>query len=448
MKVWEIIEATQGELISGSLNSDITGFCQDTRKIKQGDMYIPIIGEVFDGHDFIDEAFKQGASSIITSKDGKYPDDKIVIKVKDTLKALMQMAHYLRTHRNVKVVAITGSVGKTSTKDMVASVISKSYKTLKTQGNYNNHIGLPLTILNYKDEEIMVLEMGMNNLGEIHLLSKIAEPDYAIITNVGTAHIGNLGSRENILKAKLEIIDGLNQNGKLIVNNDNDLLHQYAISHPNTVTFGIENTSNYQASHTVILPHLSTFKYKDSVIEVNVPGSHFVLNALASLAVGDLLNIPINLMAEGIKEFKLTQKRMDFYELSHKITLIDGTYNANLDSMISSIDVLSKYERRKVAILADMLELGEFSENLHRQVGFELSQKNIDLVLCVGVESRYIADSAKRNGIENVHYFSTNEELMSKLNNYIQPEDVILVKGSQGMHLSTVTEYIKKEYHK
>lgn len=447
MLVSEIVKATGGTLISGNLDADIKGFSQDTRKIKPGDMYIPLVGEVFDGHDFINQAFNQGASSIITMKDDVYPSDKIVIKVKDTLKALQDMAHYLRTHRDVKVVAITGSVGKTSTKDMVASVISTKYKTLKTQGNYNNHIGLPLTILNYNEEEVMVLEMGMNNLGEIHLLSKIANPDYAIITNVGTAHIGNLGSRENILKAKLEIIDGMKSSGKLIVNNDNDLLHEYAKNHE-IITFGMENKSDYYASNTSILPHLSTFNYDNHRIQVNVPGSHFVLNALASIAIGDLLNIEPELMIKGIESFELTKKRMDFYNLKDNMILIDGTYNANLDSMISSIDVLSKYQGRKVAILADMLELGEFSEDLHRQVGHTLSEKNIDIVLCVGKESRFIVDSASRNGLKEAYHFNSNQDLMTKVCDYLKPNDVILVKASNGMNLIEIVNYLKETYKK
>ena len=206
MLIKEIIEATQGQLLSGNLNDDVKGFTQDTRKINEGDMYIPLIGEKADGHDYIEQAFFKGASSIITSQPVDYPD-KNVILVKDTLQAMSDMAAYLREHRPVKVVAITGSVGKTSTKDMIYSVVSTKYKTLKTLGNYNNHIGLPLTILRHQDEEVMILEMGMNHLEEIHHLTMIAKPDIAAITNVGTAHIGELGSRENILKAKIEIVD-------------------------------------------------------------------------------------------------------------------------------------------------------------------------------------------------------------------------------------------------
>lgn len=445
MKVKDILAATNGKLIQGDINADIRSFNQDTRKIQPGDMYIPLVGEVFDGHAFIEKAFQNGAGSIITAKEGDYPSDKTVILVADTLKALQDMAHYHRMHQNVKVVAITGSVGKTSTKDMIASVIETKYKTLKTLGNYNNQIGLPLTILRLQDEEVMVLEMGMNNLGEIHELSLIAEPDIAVITNVGTAHIGNLGSRNNILKAKLEIIDGLKEDGKLIINNDNDKLHEYALSHE-VITFGMEQPSLYQASDIVSIPHLSTFKWKNRLVTVNVPGSHFVSNALAAIAVGDQLKIEPELMIKGIESFELTKKRMDFYSLSQNMTLIDGTYNANLDSMMSSIDVLSKYKERKVAILADMLELGEFSEDLHRQVGSTLAKKKIDLVICIGKESKFIEDSAKRNGIKETYHFKDNDAAIRQLDTLLKPEDILLVKGSQGMNLVEITRYLMERY--
>ena len=208
MLIKEIVGATGGTLLSGNMNDDVRGFTQDTRQIHQGDMYIPLVGEKNDGHQFIKQAFEAGASAVMTAHPIE-DDTHNVILVKDTLQALTDMAAYLREHRDVKVVGITGSVGKTSTKDMIYAVVSTQYKTLKTLGNYNNHIGLPLTILRYQNEDVMVLEMGMNHLGEIHHLTHIAKPDIACITNVGTAHIGELGSRENILKAKMEIVDGL-----------------------------------------------------------------------------------------------------------------------------------------------------------------------------------------------------------------------------------------------
>ena len=251
MKVKEILAATDGKLLSGDSELEITGFSQDSRKVSNGMMYIPIIGERFDGHDFIQSAFDNGASAIIT--DRVIDDNKhTVILVKDTLKALQDMAHYLRNHRDVIVVGITGSVGKTSTRDMVYSVIKQQYRTLKTEGNYNNNIGLPLTILRLQDEQVMVLEMGMNHLKEMEELSLIANPDISAITNVGTAHIGELGSRENILKAKLEIIAGMKDGSTLVINNDNDMLSKVQIDRLQLLTVAVDNDGDFKADNVIL----------------------------------------------------------------------------------------------------------------------------------------------------------------------------------------------------
>ncbi|WRK52687.1 UDP-N-acetylmuramoyl-tripeptide--D-alanyl-D-alanine ligase [Coprobacillaceae bacterium CR2/5/TPMF4] len=259
MKVKEILAATDGKLLSGDSELEITGFSQDSRKVSNGMMYIPIIGERFDGHDFIQSAFDNGASAIIT--DRVIDDNKhTVILVKDTLKALQDMAHYLRNHRDVIVVGITGSVGKTSTRDMVYSVIKQQYRTLKTEGNYNNNIGLPLTILRLQDEQVMVLEMGMNHLKEMEELSLIANPDISAITNVGTAHIGELGSRENILKAKLEIIAGMKDGSTLVINNDNDMLSKVQIDRLQLLTVAVDNDGDFKADNVILKDDHSEFE--------------------------------------------------------------------------------------------------------------------------------------------------------------------------------------------
>lgn len=443
MKVYEIVEATQGILVSGNRDDEINFFSQDSRQMTNGGMYIPLKGERFDGHDFIESAFQTGAQAIISEKDVSY-EDKIVIKVKDTYQALKDMASYLRSHRPVKVVGVTGSVGKTSTRDMVYSVVKQKYKTLKTEGNYNNEIGLPLTILRYHDEEVLVLEMGMNHLQEMSRLSMIARPDIACITNVGTAHIGELGSRENILKAKLEITDGMKEGATLIINQDNDMLQTVELPHLNVVRVGKSKEASIQASHIVLEETKSSFEVeyqgKKETIEVPVQGEHNVSNALIAIAVGIELNIPLEDIKKGIQEFKLTKNRMDILEKNHK-TIIDGTYNASVDSMKSSIDVLANYKKRKVAILADMLELGNYSQQLHEEVGSYVASKGIDALVCVGKEAKYIYQKAKES-MKDVYYFESNQEVIAHLEELLKEDDVILVKGSHSMNLKEVVEKI------
>lgn len=443
MKVYEIVEATQGILVSGNREDDIHFFSQDSRQMTQGGMYIPLKGERFDGHDFIESAFQTGAQAIISEKDVDYKD-KIVIKVKDTYQALKDMASYLRNHRPVKVVGVTGSVGKTSTRDMVYSVVQQKYKALKTEGNYNNEIGLPLTILRYHDEEVMVLEMGMNHLQEMSRLSLIARPDIACITNVGTAHIGELGSRENILKAKLEITDGMKEGSTLIINQDNDLLQTVKLPFLKVVRVGKSKEASIQASHIVLKETKSVFEVnnqgKKEMIEVPVQGEHNISNALIAIAVGIELNIPLEDIKKGIQEFKLTKNRMDILEKNHK-TIIDGTYNASVDSMKSSIDVLVNYKKRKVAILADMLELGSYSQQLHEEIGSYAASKGIDVLICVGKEAKYIYQKAKES-MKEAYYFESNQEVIAHLEEVLKENDVILVKGSHSMNLKEVVDQI------
>ena len=443
MKVYEIVEATRGILVSGNKDDEINFFSQDSRQMTNGGMYIPLKGERFDGHNFIESAFQIGAQAIISEKDVTY-EDKIVIKVKDTHQALKDMASYLRNHRPVKVVGVTGSVGKTSTRDMVYSVVKQKYKTLKTEGNYNNEIGLPLTILRYHDEEVLVLEMGMNHLQEMSRLSMIARPDIACITNVGTAHIGELGSRENILKAKLEIIDGMKEGSTLIINQDNDMLQTVELPHFNVVRVGKSKEASIQASHIVLEETKSSFEVeyqgKKEIIEVPVQGEHNISNALIAIAVGIELNISLEDIKKGIQEFKLTKNRMDILEKNHK-TVIDGTYNASVDSMKSSIDVLANYKKRKVAILADMLELGDYSQQLHEEVGSYVASKGINILVCVGKEAKYIYQKA-RESMKDGYYFESNQEVIARLDELLKEDDVILVKGSHSMNLKEVVEKI------
>ena len=448
MKISEILLSTKGLLLNGNEDNLVESFSIDSRNINNNDFFIAIKGEKFDGNDFIFDVLNKGCKGVIFDKnidiDFKKYKDKIFIKVNNSIKALQDMARYKRSLYDIPVVAITGSVGKTSTKDIIASVMSEKYNVLKTEGNHNNHIGLPLTLLKLKDHNAMCIEMGMNHFNEISLLTNILKPTIAVITNIGTAHIGNLGSRENILKAKLEILEGLEDNGKIIINNDNDLLHKWYIDNKakyNIITYGIENESKYQAKNIINEIENSTFDINNVTknIFVPVPGNHFIYNSLCAFAVGKILNISNEMIKEGIKKFELSKNRIENIDLPNDIRLISDCYNANYDSMKAAIELLSKYKERKIAVLGDMLELGKYSEEIHSNIG-KLINDNIDILICSGEMSKYIYNNSKTN---KKYYCNNNKEVEELLKDIILPKDTILFKASNSMNFTEIVNNIK-----
>jgi len=455
LSIKNIIEVTKGKLLVGNEEYVCMSYSKDTRTIKEGDCYIGIKGETFDGNLFWEKALENGASTVIVQnveiEDEKLRKwaDKNIIKVEDTLEALYSIARYKRSLYNIPVIAITGSVGKTSTKDIVANVVSKKYKTLKTEGNNNNNIGLPFTILRMQDEEVAVIEMGMNHFGEISLLTSIANPTICIITNIGTSHIGNLGSRENILKAKLEILEGSKKEA-VIINNDNDLLHKWQKENKenyNIKTYGIKEQSDIMAKEIKLEENKSTFTCKINNVEekINVPvgGEHFILNALCAITVGEVLKIEADKIKLGIENFELTKKRMDIVELKNGIKIINDAYNASLESMTASLKVLSEFKERKIAVLGDMFELGDFSEELHKKVGKEVVKNNIDILIACGENARYIADVAREKmDKENVYILRKTEEIKPLLEKIVKNNDVILFKASNGMKFYKIAEEV------
>ncbi len=455
--VEDIIRECNGELVIGDLKKECINFSKDTRVIKENDVYIGIKGENFDGNKFYDKAFDNGASVCILDNiediDINKYKDKTIIKVEDSIIALGKIAAYKRSLYDIPVIAVTGSVGKTSTKDMIASVLETKYNVLKTKGNLNNNIGMPLTILELKDHDCMVVEMGMNHLNEISYLTKIAKPTIAVITNIGTAHIGNLSSRENILKAKLEILEGLDKDGVLFINNDNDLLHKEYNNLKNEYkvkTIGIDNISDYMAYNIKEDITGSMFTIKDDNIEeniqVNVATRPFIYNSLMGYAIGKELNIEKDLIKKGISNLKLTDHRLEKKVNQNGVTIIDDTYNASYDSMKSSIELLGKSNNRKIAILGDMLELGEYSEKIHRKVGKDVVNNNIDILITVGEFSKYIKDEAIKNGFnkENIYSFEKQDDTYNLLKTILKNEDLVLIKGSHGINLENVVEEIMK----
>lgn len=451
--VKDILKVTNGKLIVGNKETICEDFCRDSREVKQGEIYLGIKGETVNGSIYYEQAFKNGANGAIlqdveiTEEQIKKYQNKFIILVENTIKAMQQIAEYKRSLYNIPVIAITGSVGKTSTKDMVASVINEKFNTLKTEGNYNNHIGVPLTIFRLKNEEAMVVEMGMNHFGEISTLTNIAKPTVAVITNIGTAHIGILGSRENILKAKLEILEGLTPGGYVVINNDNDLLHKWYLENKekyNIITYGIENESDYMAEDIISKEDSSiyTLKGKNKKVEVPVGGNHFVQNSLCSIAVGSIFNMPLEKIIKGIKEFKLTKKRMDITILKNNITVINDYYNANYDSMKAALEYLGNIEnKRKIAVLGDMLELGEYSKELHEKIGEEVVKNNIDILITVGEEAKNISKIADRK-IKEIIICDTNEKAIENINKIKQKNDIILLKASNGMHFGEILKGI------
>ncbi|MBP3634853.1 MAG: UDP-N-acetylmuramoyl-tripeptide--D-alanyl-D-alanine ligase [Bacilli bacterium] len=453
----DIIDVCNAYLFCGNEKIECTSFSKDTRQIEKNDVYVGIKGTNFDGNLFFDEAFKKGACACILEKNSfnnldidkeKYINNTIIL-VDNSIKALQKLAKYKRSLYDIPVIAVTGSVGKTSTKDMIASVLKQKYNVLKTEGNYNNHIGLPLTILKLKEHDALVLEMGMNNLGEISLLSNIANPNIAVITNIGTAHIGNLGSRENILKAKLEILDGISSNGVLIINNDNDLLHENLenIKHKiNVITIGIDNNSDYNAYNIIDNVFSSKFNINDNDIEVNVGGKPFIYNSLVAYAIGKYLNINEKDIIKGIAKFKLSSNRMEKIINNKGVTIINDTYNASYDSVIAALDLINKSNyKRKVLILGDILELGDYSKDIHNKIGKYISNLNINKIILVGNEVKYVKE-ALFNGnfnMNNLYYFEKESDTYNLLNDLLQKDDIVLIKGSHGVNLINIVDKIK-----
>ena len=426
-------------------NEKVNNFSKDTRTIIDKDVFLAIKGENFDGNSFIKDAYLKGASLVICDN----PDmdtityakanEKNLIVVEDTIKALQDLAIYKRSLYDIPVIAITGSAGKTSTKDIVYSVLATKYNVLKTPGNLNNHIGLPLTILSLKDEDILLVEMGMNHFGELSVLSNIAKPTVAVITNIGTAHIGNLGSKENILKAKLEILEGLKDNGSFVINNDDVLLNKEKDKHSNIYTYGINNDSFVKATDVVLNESSASFKVDNYEYKINISGEHFVYNALCAVTIGKLFDISKEDIAKGLLNFNISANRMDIIK-SNGYTLIDDSYNANYDAMLYALKYLAGLSGRKIAVLGSMLELGDFSSDIHLKLGQNINNLDIDLVLTVGDDAKYINDGI--NSIDNYH-FNSNQEVIDYLKNNIRKDDKVLIKASHSLNFKEIVDKLK-----
>lgn len=436
-----------GELIGE--DAEITGIATDSGNVKSGDLFICIKGERTDGHKYVADAERNGAVCILSDRDIGVSIP--YIKVPNTVKSLQTAALNYRKTLSAKIVGVTGSVGKTTTKELIFSVISQEFPASKTDGNKNSETGVPITLFGIKtSDKAAVVEMGMSDRGEISALTKLALPDIGVITNVGYSHIEHLKTRENILRAKLEILDGMNEKSVLIINSDDDMLKNCRSVHKNVLTYGIsENGSDYFAYNikereTSVSFTAKTPENELSVI-LNIPGRHNVLNSLAAIAVGETLGISSEKIIKGLSEYRAEASRQNIYTING-VTVYDDCYNSAPNSLEASLDVLKGFGGRKIAVLGDMLELGEDSASLHRIAGKALG--GIDKIYLYGSYAKYFAEGAVMSGVkaDNIFIFSDAESLAAELIKKTEKDDVILFKASRGMHAEKIIAEFSENY--
>lgn len=450
LTIKEIREAVNGKLIAGNEDDVVDNVCTDSRKVNSRSLFVPIIGDVYDAHRFIPDVIKKKCMNLIVSDRSAVEGIENInaIEVKDTTKALQNIAAFYLRKLKLKTVAVTGSIGKTSTRDITYAILSEKYKTGTTVKNYNNDIGVPLTIFGFDSSmEAAVLEVGMDHPGEIHRLVNIIRPDTGIITYVGVSHIENLGSRENIRAAKMEIADYFGKENHLILNRDNDMLENLETDEDyEIVSVGSKPYYRYYV-HDIKDNGVNGVKFvltkegKDYHIDVPVPGAHNAVNASLAIAACETLGVSVEEAVRGIRKMKLTEKRLAITN-KNGIQVIDDTYNASPESMKSAINTLMKSDgRRKIAILGGMNELGADSSEFHREVGEHAALLSVDLLITIGRKALDIAEGARDRLPENRNlHFETKEDFYQKMENLIQEGDTILVKASRGFEMEQVVE--------
>jgi len=433
MTLLELIKITKGKIISGEKqNKELGKICIDSRIIEKNDIFIAIKGNNTDGNNYIKDVINN-ASVIITTKKIKMNHKTPIIKVKNIKKAIIKIGKCNRKKYISKpLIAITGSVGKTTTKELISEIFKTKYNILKTKGNYNNDIGVPLMLSQITDKhDIIILELGMNHLKEIKRLSKICKPTTSIITNIGTSHIGNLKTQKNILKAKLEIIKGM-KNGILIVNGSDKYLGKIR----NNKNYNILKTNQKNVNNIIINDKLNfniIINNKTKTIKFDIPNKYLIENILLAIEVSKLYQIPVNNIIKQINNFKPLNKRSNIINLKNNITLIDDCYNASLESIKSSLSLLENINKEKIAIIGDVLELGAHSKKIHKQIEQELLKiKNLNIIT-VGKNTKVIKSGT---------HFNTNNEVINYLKTKNLSNKAILIKGSRGMHLEEIKEFI------
>ena len=445
----ELLNAIDGEVIVKGNTSNFNKLCIDTRKIEKDNVYLAIKGANFNGNDFAIKALEAGASIVIVDELNfnlnDIKENGNVIKVKNTREALLNLAKFYREKLGLKVIGVTGSTGKTSTKDLIAALLSAKYRVFKTKGNFNNDIGLPLMILELtSDIDVAVLEMGMSSLGEIELLAKVAKPDIGVITNVGLSHIENLKTQENILKAKMEITAFFGKDNVLIVNGEDELLKNISSDVFKVKKIGYNHEYDVYASNIILREEETEFLAhafgEEAVFNLPMAGKHNVLNTMLAIEVSKSLNVSFEDMVRGVENLEATSMRLQVIK-KQGLTIINDCYNASPDSMRSSLDVLSAYKNnRKIAILGDMYELGDESEKSHFEVG-RYAKDKVDTLIVIG---KYIKNFKDGFNNDNIIMYNTKEECIKELENIIKLDDVVLVKASRGVKLEDVVKKLEE----
>ena len=452
LKLREIAAAIGAETKTDLPDIEITDICTDSRDVKPGSLFVALCGIKFDGHTFVKTAIEKGAAFAVVQKEGDYGTDNLLF-VKTTRQAFLDIAGLYRSKFSPVVIAVTGSVGKTTTREMIAAVVKSKYKTLKTENNLNNEVGVPKTMLELNPSvEAMVLEFGMVQLGEIEELTVPAKPDIAVITCIGTSHIENLGSRENIKKAKFEIIKGLKKGGTLILNKDNDMLRNICLPEYNVVYYAVKDkTADITAENIVEHEDFTEFDIvsggKSFRAQIPCIGAHNVLNALAGFGAGVAAGVEPCKAALALADFRATGMRQRVRKC-RGVTVIEDCYNANPDSLKAAMLTLGSYkiqpEAKKIAVLGDMLELGTVAESAHLAAGKEAADA-ADILLCCGELGKLIARGAMGAGMKNVKHFDSKDDLAKELRSVARSGDVIWLKASRGMRFEDIAEAFYEE---
>ncbi len=442
----ELIDTLKGEVITCGTEVYLQGVETDTRRLSENFIFFALKGERVDGNDMVAEAVKNGAVLCVVDKYKeefkKYDNVITIVKVENTREALYTLAEYYRGKFDIKVVGITGSTGKTSTKDILSGALSEKFSVFKTIGNFNSDIGLPLMIFKFKDEyEVAVLEMGMSGFGQIELLAKIARPDIAIITNIGESHLEQLKTRENILKAKMEIVEYFSEKNVLIINNDDDILNTVNEDKFEIIRCSIQGSGKLNSNilHKDISESffkITNGKYNGETFNLKMPGEHNVSNALLSIAVCEKLGMTSEEINSGFKKIDKTSMRLDIKKHEENgYVIINDAYNASPDSMKAAIDVMNTLQGKKICVLGTMKELGEKSSQLHREIGKYALEQGVEKLFVLGEYSEnYILGFKDREG----HIFETKEELIHKLKSELTEEHVVLIKASRSMKFETI----------